>query len=227
MNILEIQNLSKTYGKGDVMVRALDNVSFSVEKGEFVAIVGPSGSGKSTLLHILGGVDTATSGTVIIDKTDISTLDETALAIFRRRQIGLIYQFYNLIPILTVEENLTLPLLLDGRKPDKACVNDIIAKLGLSNRLSHLPNQLSGGQQQRVAIGRALINNPALLLADEPTGNLDSENSREIISLLRKFNKEFNQTVIMITHDERIALSADRVIAIEDGRITRDEVRMG
>ncbi len=227
MKILEIQNLSKTYGKGDVMVRALDNVSFSVEKGEFVAIVGPSGSGKSTLLHILGGVDTATSGTVIIDKTDISTLDETALAIFRRRQIGLIYQFYNLIPILTVEENLTLPLLLDGRKPDKARVNDIIAKLGISNRLSHLPNQLSGGQQQRVAIGRALINNPALLLADEPTGNLDSENSREIISLLRKFNKEFNQTVIMITHDERIALSADRVIAIEDGRITRDEVRMG
>lgn len=227
MKILEIQNLSKTYGKGDIMVRALDNVSFSVEKGEFVAIVGPSGSGKSTLLHILGGVDTATSGTVIIDKTDISTLDETAFAIFRRRQIGLIYQFYNLIPILTVEENLTLPLLLDGRKPDKARVNDIIQKLGLSNRLNHLPNQLSGGQQQRVAIGRALINNPALLLADEPTGNLDSENSREIISLLRKFNKEFNQTVIMITHDERIALSADRVIAIEDGRITRDEVRMG
>lgn len=227
MKILEIQNLSKTYGKGDVMVRALDNVSFSVEKGEFVAIVGPSGSGKSTLLHILGGVDTPTSGTVIIDKTDISALDETALAIFRRRQIGLIYQFYNLIPILTVEENLTLPLLLDGRKPDGARLNDIIAKLGLSNRLTHLPNQLSGGQQQRVAIGRALINNPALLLADEPTGNLDSENSREIIALLRKFNKEFNQTVIMITHDEKIALSADRIIAIEDGRITRDEVRMG
>lgn len=227
MKILEIQNLSKTYGKGDVMVRALDNVSFSVEKGEFVAIVGPSGSGKSTLLHILGGVDTPTSGTVIIDKTDISSLDETALAIFRRRQIGLIYQFYNLIPILTVEENLTLPLLLDGRKPDRARLNDIIVKLDLSNRLTHLPNQLSGGQQQRVAIGRALINNPALLLADEPTGNLDSENSREIIALLRKFNKEFNQTVIMITHDEKIALSADRIIAIEDGRITRDEVRMG
>lgn len=227
MKILETQNLCKTYGKGDVMVRALDNVSFSVEKGEFVAIVGPSGSGKSTLLHILGGVDTATSGSVIIDKTDISTLDETALAIFRRRQIGLIYQFYNLIPILTVEENLTLPLLLDGRKTDQAKVNNIIQKLGLSNRMNHLPNQLSGGQQQRVAIGRALINNPALLLADEPTGNLDSENSREIISLLRSFNKEFNQTVIMITHDERIALSADRIIAIEDGRITRDEVRMG
>lgn len=227
MKILETQNLCKTYGKGDVMVRALDNVSFSVEKGEFVAIVGPSGSGKSTLLHILGGVDTATSGSVIIDKTDISTLDETALAIFRRRQIGLIYQFYNLIPILTVEENLTLPLLLDGRKPDQAKVNDIIQKLGLSNRMNHLPNQLSGGQQQRVAIGRALINNPALLLADEPTGNLDSENSREIIALLRSFNKEFNQTVIMITHDERIAHSADRIIAIEDGRITRDEVRMG
>jgi putative ABC transport system ATP-binding protein len=227
MKILEIQNLSKTYGKGDVMVRALNNVSFSVEKGEFVAIVGPSGSGKSTLLHILGGVDTPTSGTVIIDKTDISSLDETALAIFRRRQIGLIYQFYNLIPILTVEENLTLPLLLDGRKPDKARLNDIITKLGLTNRIDHLPNQLSGGQQQRVAIGRALINNPALLLADEPTGNLDSENSREIIALLRKFNKEFNQTVIMITHDEKIALSADRIIAIEDGKITRDEVRMG
>lgn len=227
MKILEIQNLSKTYGKGDTMVKALDNVSFSVDKGEFVAIVGPSGSGKSTLLHILGGVDTATSGTVIIDKTDISTLDETVLAIFRRRQIGLIYQFYNLIPILTVEENLTLPLLLDGRKPDKAVVNDIIKKLGLSERLHHLPNQLSGGQQQRVAIGRALINNPALMLADEPTGNLDSENSREIIALLRHFNKEFNQTVIMITHDERIALSADRIIAIEDGKITRDEVRMG
>ncbi len=227
MKILEIQNLCKTYGKGDVMVRALDNVSFSVEKGEFVAIVGPSGSGKSTLLHILGGVDTPTSGTVIIDKTDISSLDETALAIFRRRQIGLIYQFYNLIPILTVEENLTLPLLLDGRKPDKARLNDIITKLGLTNRIDHLPNQLSGGQQQRVAIGRALINNPALLLADEPTGNLDSENSREIIALLRKFNKEFNQTVIMITHDEKIALSADRIIAIEDGKITRDEVRMG
>uniref|UniRef100_UPI00402586F7 ABC transporter ATP-binding protein n=1 Tax=Eubacterium sp. TaxID=142586 RepID=UPI00402586F7 len=227
MKILEIQNLSKTYGKGDTMVKALDNVSFSVDKGEFVAIVGPSGSGKSTLLHILGGVDTPTSGKVIIDKTDISKLDETALAIFRRRQIGLVYQFYNLIPILTVEENLTLPLLLDGRKPDKRQIADMVERLGLSKRLTHLPNQLSGGQQQRVSIGRALINNPAIMLADEPTGNLDSENSKEIVSLLRRFNKEFNQTVIIITHDERIALSADRVISIEDGKIVRDEVKMG
>lgn len=227
MRILEIQNLSKTYGSGETMVKALDNVSFSVDKGEFVAIVGPSGSGKSTLLHILGGVDTPTSGKVIIDKTDISKLDETALAIFRRRQIGLVYQFYNLIPILTVEENLTLPLLLDGRKPDKKQIADMVERLGLSKRLTHLPNQLSGGQQQRVSIGRALINNPAIMLADEPTGNLDSENSKEIISLLRRFNKEFNQTVIIITHDERIALSADRVISIEDGKIVRDEVKMG
>ncbi|MGN0557697.1 MAG: ABC transporter ATP-binding protein [Acutalibacteraceae bacterium] len=225
MKILEIKNLTKEYGKGDTLVRALDNVSLSVEQGEFAAIVGPSGSGKSTLLHILGGVDTATSGSVIIDNTDISKLDETALAIFRRRQIGLIYQFYNLIPILTVKENLTLPLLLDGRKPDNDLIEDLVFKLGLTERLSHLPNQLSGGQQQRVSIGRALINNPALLLADEPTGNLDSQNSREIIALLRHFNREYNQTVIMITHDEKIALSADRVIAIEDGRITRDEVR--
>lgn len=227
MNILEIKNLSKTYGTGNTKVKALDNVSFSVEKGEFVAIVGPSGSGKSTLLHILGGVDNATSGKVIIDNTDISELDETALAIFRRRQIGLVYQFYNLIPILTVEENLTLPLLLDGRKPDNRQIKAIVEKLGLQERLTHLPNQLSGGQQQRVSIGRALVNNPALMLADEPTGNLDSENSREIIALLRHFNQEFNQTVIMITHDDNIALSADRVISIEDGRIVRDEVRMG
>ncbi len=224
MNILEVRNLSKVYGKGDTMVKALDNVSFTVKHGEFVAIIGPSGSGKSTLLHILGGVDTATSGEVIVDKTDISTLDETALAIFRRRQIGLIYQFYNLIPILTVEENLTLPLLLDGRKPNKEQTEELIQRLGLEKRLKHLPNQLSGGQQQRVSIGRALMNNPSLLLADEPTGNLDSENSKEIVSLLRLFNREFNQTVIIITHDERIALSADRVIAIEDGRIVKDEV---
>lgn len=226
MKILEVKNLCKTYGKGDTMVKALDNVSFSVEKGEFIAIVGPSGSGKSTLLHILGGVDVPTSGNVIIDKTDISQLNETALAIFRRRQIGLVYQFYNLIPILTVEENLTLPLLLDGKKPDAKTVGNLVNQLGLEQRLQHLPNQLSGGQQQRVSIGRALINNPALLLADEPTGNLDSENSREIISLLRRFNKQSNQTVIIITHDERIALSADRVITIEDGKIVRDEVRL-
>lgn len=227
MKILEVTNLCKTYGKGDTMVKALDNVSFSVEKGEFVAIIGPSGSGKSTLLHILGGVDVPTSGSVVINQTDISNLDETALAIFRRRQIGLIYQFYNLIPILTVQENLTLPLLLDGRKTDKKQIDTLVKRLGLENRLDHLPNQLSGGQQQRVSIGRALVNNPALMLADEPTGNLDSENSKEIISLLRQFNKEFNQTVIIITHDEKIANSADRVITIEDGKITGDEVRIG
>lgn len=227
MKILEVTNLCKTYGKGDTMVKALDNVSFSVEKGEFVAIIGPSGSGKSTLLHILGGVDVPTSGSVVINQTDISNLDETALAIFRRRQIGLIYQFYNLIPILTVQENLTLPLLLDVRKPDKKQIDTLVKRLGLENRLDHLPNQLSGGQQQRVSIGRALVNNPALMLADEPTGNLDSENSKEIISLLRQFNKEFNQTVIIITHDEKIANSADRVITIEDGKITGDEVRIG
>ena len=225
MKILEVNHLSKTYGKGDTMVKALDNVSFTVEQGEFVAIIGPSGSGKSTLLHILGGVDTPTSGSVIIGDEDISKLNETALAVFRRRQIGLVYQFYNLIPILTVEENLTLPLLLDGRKPDKRQIDSLVNRLGLSKRLNHLPNQLSGGQQQRVSIGRALINNPALMLADEPTGNLDSENSKEIVSLLRQFNKELNQTVIIITHDEKIALSADRIISIEDGKITRDEVR--
>ena len=186
MKILEVTNLCKTYGKGDTMVKALDNVSFSVEKGEFVAIIGPSGSGKSTLLHILGGVDVPTKGSVVINQTDISNLDETALAIFRRRQIGLIYQFYNLIPILTVQENLTLPLLLDGRKPDEKQISTLVKRLGLENRLDHLPNQLSGGQQQRVSIGRALVNNPALMLADEPTGNLDSENSKEIISLTMK-----------------------------------------
>lgn len=226
MKILEIKNLSKIYGQGDVKVHALDNVSFSVEQGEFVAIVGPSGSGKSTLLHILGGVDTASSGQVIIGDTDISKLDETALAIFRRRQIGLVYQFYNLIPILTAEENLTLPLLLDGRKPDRKLIDNLVKKLGLEHRLNNLPNQLSGGQQQRVSIGRALVNNPALMLADEPTGNLDRANSKEIISLLRWFNKEYKQTVIIITHDEKIALSADRVISIEDGKIVRDEVKV-
>ena len=225
MKILEIKNLCKVYGSGETKVDALKNVSFDVEQGEFVAIVGPSGSGKSTLMHILGGVDTPTSGVVNISGTDISKLDETKLAIFRRRQIGLIYQFYNLIPILNVEENMTLPILLDGKKPDKKLLKDLVEKLGLTERVGHLPNQLSGGQQQRVSIGRALMNHPALLLADEPTGNLDSENSREIIALLRKFNKENRQTVIIITHDERIALSADRVITIEDGQITRDSKR--
>ena len=225
MKILEIKNLCKVYGSGETKVDALKNVSFDIEQGEFVAIVGPSGSGKSTLMHILGGVDTPTSGEVIISGTDISKLNETKLAIFRRRQIGLIYQFYNLIPILNVEENMTLPILLDGKKPDKKLLNDLVQKLGLSERVGHLPNQLSGGQQQRVSIGRALMNHPAILLADEPTGNLDSDNSREIIALLRKFNKENRQTVIIITHDERIALSADRVITIEDGQITHDSKR--
>jgi putative ABC transport system ATP-binding protein len=210
------------YGEGETRVDALKNISFDVDQGEFVAVVGPSGSGKSTLLHILGGVDVPTSGVVRIAGTDIGKLDENKLAIFRRRQIGLIYQFYNLIPILNVEENLTLPILLDGKKPDQKLLLDLVEKLGLSERRSHLPNQLSGGQQQRVSIGRALMNHPALLLADEPTGNLDTENSKEIIALLRNFNRENNQTVIIITHDERIALAADRVITIEDGRITRD-----
>lgn len=227
MNILEVKNLSKIYGKGDTLVKAVDDVSFTVEQGEFVAIIGPSGSGKSTLLHIIGGVDTPTTGNVIIDGTDITKLKESPLSIFRRRQIGLVYQFYNLIPILTVEENLTLPLLLDGRKPNKEQIDYLVSNLGLGDRLNYLPNQLSGGQQQRVSIGRALANNPALLLADEPTGNLDSENSKEIVALLRKFNREHNQTVIMITHDERIAQSADRIIAIEDGKIVKDEVSKG
>ena len=227
MNILEVKNLSKIYGKGDTLVKAVDDVSFTVEQGEFVAIIGPSGSGKSTLLHIIGGVDTPTTGNVIIDGTDITKLKESPLSIFRRRQIGLVYQFYNLIPILTVEENLTLPLLLDGRKPNKEQIDYLVSNLGLGDRLKHLPNQLSGGQQQRVSICIKLANNPALLLADEPTGNLDSENSKEIVALLRKFNREHNQTVIMITHDERIAQSADRIIAIEDGKIVKDEVSKG
>ncbi len=224
MDILKIEHLSKIYGKGDTEVRALDDVSFTVPKGQFVAIIGPSGSGKSTLLHILGGVDTPTDGHVYVDGTDITTLDETALAIFRRRQIGLIYQFYNLIPILTVEENMTLPLLLDDQKVDRAHFDALVQALGLQHRLGHLPSELSGGQQQRVSIGRALMNNPAILLADEPTGNLDSKNSKEIVELLRSFNKSLNQTVIIITHDERIALDADRVIAVEDGKIVKDEV---
>ncbi len=224
MEILNVKNLCKTYGKGDTAVKALDNVSFSVPKGQFVAIVGPSGSGKSTLLHILGGVDTPTSGSVFVEGTDISKLNESTLAVFRRRQIGLIYQFYNLIPILTVEENITLPILLDGQKVNQKKLDLLVDVLGLKERLKHLPSQLSGGQQQRVSIGRALMNNPALVLADEPTGNLDSQNSKEIMELLRTVNKENNQTVIIITHDERIAMSADRIISIEDGKIVKDEV---
>jgi putative ABC transport system ATP-binding protein len=224
IEILRVENLSKIYGKGETAVKALDCVSFSVNKGEFIAVVGPSGSGKSTLLHILGGVDRPTQGRVFIEDTDIYTLDETKLAIFRRRQIGLIYQFYNLIPVLSVMENMTLPLLLDGRNPEKAHLDKTINTLGLSDRLGYLPNQLSGGQQQRVSIGRALVSNPALMLADEPTGNLDSKNSAEIIELLKLFNKKLKQTLIIITHDERIALQADRVMTMEDGKITKDEV---
>lgn len=224
MRILTIENLTKRYGKGDTAVNALDDVSFSVEKGEFVAIIGPSGSGKSTLMHMLGGVDRPTSGKVFINNTDIYALDETKLAIFRRRQIGLIYQFYNLLPVLTVEENMKLPLLLDEQKVDARKFDDLVRLLGLGQRLGHLPNQLSGGQQQRVSIGRALMNNPSIILADEPTGNLDSKNSSEIIDLLKMLNKTYKQTLIIITHDERIALQADRIIAIEDGMIARDEV---
>jgi len=224
MSILKIEHLSKVYGKGDTAVKALDDISFSVEKGEFIAIIGPSGSGKSTLLHLLGGVDRPSTGKVMVDNTDIYQLNETQLAIFRRRQIGLIYQFYNLIPILTVEENMTLPLLLDEHKVDQKQFKHISSILGLTNRLKHLPNQLSGGQQQRVSIGRALISNPAIILADEPTGNLDSKNSEEIMELLKMFNKTYNQTLIVITHDERIALQADRVIEINDGKVARDEV---
>ena len=224
MKILRVEHLSKVYGKGDTAVAALNDVSFTVEKGEFMAIIGPSGSGKSTLLHILGGVDRPTNGRVYVEGTDMYSLDNTRLAVFRRRQIGLIYQFYNLIPVLNVEENITLPLLLDGRKVDTAQLRELLTTLGLSHRISHLPNELSGGQQQRVSIGRALINSPALVLADEPTGNLDSKNSAEILNLLRLYNKKFNQTLIVITHDENIALQADRILRIEDGRIAGDEV---
>jgi len=224
MEILNVQNLSKVYGSGEASVKALDNVSLSVKKGEFVAIVGASGSGKSTLLHIVGGVDRPSSGKVFVDGTDIYSLDETKLAIFRRRQVGLIYQFYNLIPVLDVEENITLPLLLDGRKPDKAQLDELLSLLGLTDRRHHLPNQLSGGQQQRVSIGRALVSSPALMLADEPTGNLDSRNSADIMALLRMSNQKYGQTLLLITHDMDTALQADRIIGIEDGRIVRDEV---
>lgn len=223
MEILRVENLNKTYGKGENQVKAVDNVSFSVQKGEFVAIIGASGSGKSTLLHLIGGVDRPTSGKVFIDGKDIYTLNDDNLAIFRRRQIGLIYQFYNLIPVLNVAENITLPTKLDGRDVDEKRLNDLLKTLGLEKRKYNLPNQLSGGQQQRVSIGRAMMNEPALMLADEPTGNLDSKASEEIISLLRLSNKKYNQTVIVITHDEKIALEADRVITIDDGKIIKDE----
>lgn len=223
MEILKVENLVKTYGKGETKINAVDNVSFTVNKGEFVAIVGASGSGKSTLLHLIGGVDRPTSGKVYIDGKDIYSLNNDKLAIFRRRQIGLIYQFYNLIPILNVEENITLPCDLDGTTVDKQRLQDLLKTLGLENRKTHLPNQLSGGQQQRVSIGRAMINNPSIMLADEPTGNLDSKASEEIISLLKLSNKKFNQTVIIITHDLEIAKEAERVITIEDGKIIKDE----
>ncbi|MBR2262731.1 MAG: ABC transporter ATP-binding protein [Firmicutes bacterium] len=223
MEILKVEHLSRTYGKGENLVKAVDDVSFSVEQGEFVAIIGASGSGKSTLLHMIGGVDRPTSGSILINGKDISKLDPDQLAIFRRRQIGIIYQFYNLIPILTVAENITLPCELDGQKVAPERLNELLDALGLSDRRNHLPNELSGGQQQRVSIGRALIQNPALMLADEPTGNLDSKASEEIVSLLRMSNRTFHQTVIIITHDPEVAKQADRIIAIEDGRIVRDE----
>ena len=219
MKIVKVENLSKVYGKGSTEVKALDNVSLSIEKGEFVAIVGASGSGKSTLLHLMGGVDRPTSGRVMINDTDIFQLNNDKLAIFRRRQIGIIYQFYNLLPTLNVEENITLPMELDGRKVEDGELDDILKLLGLTKRRKHLPNELSGGQQQRTSIGRALITRPALLLADEPTGNLDSKSSNEIVELLRKSNREYNQTIVMITHNLEIAKCADRIITIEDGRI--------
>lgn len=222
MEILRVENLTKIYGKDAAQVVALDHVSFSVEKGEFVAIVGESGSGKSTLLHLIGGVDRPTDGKVFIDGKDIFSFDDDKLAIFRRRQVGLIYQFYNLIPILNVEENIMLPLSLDNRTVDKETLDNLLKMLGLDNRRTHLPNELSGGQQQRTSIGRALITNPTLILADEPTGNLDSKSSDEIVSLLKKSNKELKQTIIMITHNPEIAKIADRIIKIEDGRIARE-----
>jgi len=223
MEILRVENLSKIYGEGDNAVRALDGVSFSVKKGEFIAIIGPSGSGKSTLLHILGGVDRPTAGKVFVDGCDVYAQNDEQLAVFRRRQVGLIYQFYNLIPVLDVTENITLPVLMDGRQVNGERLEELLTTLKLKGREKHLPNQLSGGQQQRVSIGRALMNAPAVVLADEPTGNLDSRNSQEIVELLKFSHRKYNQTLIVITHDENIALQADRIIAIEDGRITRDD----
>ena len=224
MEILRVENLTKVYGTGENEVRALDSVSFSVRKGEFVAIIGPSGSVKSTLLHILGGVDKPTGGKVFMNGQDVYAQNDEQLAIFRRRQVGLIYQFYNLIPVLNVTENITLPVLMDGRKVNEERLEELMSILKLKGRENHLPNQLSGGQQQRVSIGRALMNAPAVVLADEPTGNLDSKNSREIVELLKVSNQKYEQTLIIITHDENIALQADRILAIEDGKITRDEV---
>lgn len=224
MEILKVENLTKTYGTGEAKVDALKNINLSINKGEFVAIVGPSGSGKSTLLHLLGGVDKPTSGNVFINDVDIYDLKEKDLSIFRRRNIGIIYQFYNLIPVLSVKENILLPAELDNRKIEKAYLNDLLKTLGLKERENHLPNELSGGQQQRTSIGRSLINRPAIVLADEPTGNLDSKNSKEVIELLKLSVKKYNQTLIMITHDNNIALQADRVISIEDGMITANEV---
>lgn len=223
MEILKIENLCKTYGMNDTKVKALDNISFSVERGEFVAIIGASGSGKSTLLHLIGGVDRATAGKIYIDGTEILSLNNDKMAIFRRRQLGLIYQFYNLIPILNVEENIALPCRLDGKQVEKEKMEEMLSILNLKNRKEYLPNQLSGGQQQRVSIGRALINHPAIVLADEPTGNLDSKASREIIDLLKMTNRKYDQTILLITHDEKIALEADRIITIADGRIIKDE----
>ena len=223
MELMQIQHLSKVYGQGENQVRAVDDISFTVEKGEFLAIIGPSGSGKSTLLHILGGVDRPTSGKVFVDGQDVYAQNEDQLAIFRRRQVGLIYQFYNLIPVLNVVENMTLPVLMDGRQVNQERLEELLDVLGLRGREKYLPNQLSGGQRQRVSIGRALMNAPAVVLADEPTGNLDSKNSQEIVELLKMSNKKYGQTLVIITHDENIALQAHRVIAIEDGRITRDE----
>ena len=224
MEILKAEHLSKIYGTGENQVRALDDVSFSVESGQFVAMIGPSGSGKSTLLHILGGVDRPGSGKVFLNGQDVFAQNEDQLAIFRRRQVGLIYQFYNLIPVLNVTENITLPALLDGQKINEEFLNELLDTLGLRGREKHLPCQLSGGQQQRVSIGRALMNNPAVVLADEPTGNLDSRNSREIMELLKSSSRKYGQTLIVITHDENIALQADRILAMEDGHIVRDEV---
>ena len=223
MDILQVKNLSKHYGKGETLVKAIDDVTFNLVKGDFVAIIGPSGAGKSTLMHLIGGVDKPTQGKVLIDGQDIYTFSEDNLAIFRRRQVGLIYQFYNLIPILNVEENIKLPLLLDKQRVDEGQFSDLVAQLGIADRLHHLPNQLSGGQQQRVSIGRALIYSPALVLADEPTGNLDSDASQEIIHLLEECNQRYRQTIVIITHDERIAMRAKRILTMKDGKIVKDE----